>query len=319
MSPAPARMSSSYRGEAVARKIFKAAEVKEIKSKVLITPPQIGPRKPEAALEEFEEAEEPEVLEEETPPELPVQEERELLLADAKKIKEEAEAEAKRIRDEAEETAFKIMQKSNVDVRKATEEAESQAQIILDEARANVSRIEGEAKKKEEEIIAEARHKALDEGRDEGFKTGEEEVKRLIERLHEILNSAIDERRKILESTEKQLVDLVLLIARKVIKVISETEKSVVMENVREALKKVKGETQIAIKVNTRDMELTSRHKKEFIAAVESLKQVRVEEDSRVDPGGCIITTSFGDIDARIQNQLHIIEKSIRELVPITE
>jgi len=304
----------------VARKIFKPAEVKEIKSKVLITPPQIGPRKPKAApVEEIEEVEEPEALKKETSPELPVQEERQALLADAKKIKEEAEAETKRIREEAEEAAFKIMQKSNVDVRKATEEAESQAQKIMDEARDNVLRIEEEAKKKAEEIIAEARQKALDEGRDKGFKTGEEEAKRLIERLHEILNSAIDERRKILDSTERQLVDLVLLITRKVVKVISETEKSVVMENVREALKKVKGETQITIKVNTRDMELTSKHKKEFIAAVESLKQVRVEEDSRVDPGGCIITTSFGDIDARIQNQLHIIEKSIRELVPITE
>ncbi len=313
-------MSSSYKGVAVARKIFKAAEVKEIKSKVLVTPPQIGPKKEEAApVEEIEEVKEPEIVEEEAPSEFPVQKERETLLTDAKKIKEEAEAEAKRIREEAEGAAFKIMQKSSVDVRKAKEEAETQAQNITEDARENAARIGEEAQKKAEEIIAEARRNAFDEGRDTGFKTGEEEVKRLIERLHEILNSAIDERRKILESTERQLIDLVLLVARKVVKVISENEKKVVIENVREALKKVKGETQITIKVNTRDMDLVSKHKKEFISAVESLKQVMVEEDSRVDPGGCIITTSFGDIDARIQNQLHIIEESIRGLVPITE
>ncbi len=302
----------------MARKIFKAAEVKEIKSKVLITPPQIGPRKKEEAVP-VEEIEEPEVVVEEVLQELPVQEEREALLGDAKKIKEEAEAEAKRIRDEAEEAAFTIMQKSSVDVRKEKEEAEAQAQKITDEATENAAHIEEEARKKAEEIIAAARKKALDEGRDEGFKTGEEEVKRLIQRLHEIQNSAIDERRKILDSTERQLIDLVLLIARKVVKVISETEKKVVVDNVKEALKKVKGETEVTIRINSMDMELTSKHKKEFIAAVESLKQVRVEEDSRVAPGGCIITTAFGDIDARIQSQLHIIEENIRELVPITE
>jgi flagellar assembly protein FliH len=307
----------------VARKIFKAAEVKEIKSKVLITPPQIGPRKKEEAVpaEEIEELEEPEaeVVVEEVQPVKPVQEERELLLADAKKIKEEAEAEAKRIRGEAEEAAFKIMQKSNVDVRKSKEEVDTEAQRIVEEARATATRLEEEAKKKADEIIAEARRSAMDEGRDEGFKKGEEEAQRLIEQLHEILNAAIDERKKILDRTEQQVIDLVLLIARKVIKVISESEKSVVIENVKEALKKVQGETAITIKVNTRDMELTSKHKKEFIAAVESLKQVAIEEDSRIDPGGCIISTSFGDIDGRIQNQLHIIEESIRELVPITE
>jgi len=317
LSPVQVRTNSSFRRKVVARKIFKAAEVKEIRSKVLITPPQIGEKKEEEAAP-VEEIEEPEIVEE-VEPEFPIQKEREALLADAKKVKEEAEADAKRIREEAEEAAFKIMQKSNVDMRKAKEEAEAQAQKIAEEARENTDRIEEEARKKAEEIIAEAHRKAFDEGRDEGFKAGEEEVKRLIERIHEILNSAIDERRKILESTEKQLIDLVLLIARKVVKVISETEKKVVIENVKDALKKVKGETQITIKVNTRDMGLTSKHKKEFIAAVESLKQIRVEEDSRVDPGGCIITTSFGDIDARIQNQLQIIEESIRELVPIAE
>ena len=52
---------------------------------------------------------------------------------------------------------------------------------------------------------------------------------------------------------------------------------------------------------------------------VESLENVRIEEDSRVDPGGCIIETSFGDIDARIQTQLQVLEEKIRELVPLKE
>ena len=114
-----------------------------------------------------------------------------------------------------------------------------------------------------------------------------------------------------------QIVDLVLVIARRVVKVISESEKRVVVENVKQALKKVKGETEITIKVNTKDLGLTTRHKKQFIDAVESLKKVHLEEDSRIGSGGCIIETSFGDIDARVQKQLDIIEERIRELTPI--
>ncbi len=302
----------------MARNIFKAQEVKQLKSRVLITPPQIKPKKvelePELEVEEIEEAEPVEV---EAEPELDLEVERETVLSEAQRIKEDAESEVQRIKQEAEETAFKLMQKSNVDVRKIKEEAEAEAEKILNDARAEAERIEEEAKRQAEEILAEARRNAYGEGREEGFKEGQEEVSRLIERLHAILNAASDKRQEILNKTERQVVDLVLLIAYKVVKVISESQKKVVLENVKQALEKVKGETEIIIKVNTQDLNLTTRHKKQFIEAVEGLKKVTVEEDNRVKPGGCIIETSFGDIDARIQKQLDVIEDKIRELTPI--
>ena len=304
----------------MARKIFKAREVTELKSKVLITPPQVKSRAQELEveqdLEEVEEAEPVSVIEESQPVPV-VEEERERILNEAQQIKEDAEQEVERIRNEAEETAFKVMQKSNVDVRKAKEEAEVEAERIMADAHAEAERIGEEAKRQAEEILAEAKKNAYGEGREQGFKEGEEEVRRLVDRLHEMLNAASDKRQELLNNTEKQIIDLVLLISHKVVKVISESEKKVVIENVKQALDKVKGETEIIIKVNTQDLALTTRNKKQFIASVESLKGVTVEEDSRIKPGGCIIETSFGDIDARIQTQLDIIEERIRELIPI--
>jgi flagellar assembly protein FliH len=211
------------------------------------------------------------------------------------------------------------MQKSNVDVRKLKEDAQKEAEKLVADAEAKAAQLEEEAKSKAEAILEEGKRNAAESGREEGFKEGQEEVSRLIERLHAMLDAASDKRKEILESTERQVVNLVLLIARKVVKVISEASQKVVRENVRQALSKVKGEPEITIKVNTRDLNLTTRHKKDFIAAVEGLKGVRIEEDSRVTPGGCVIETSFGDIDARIEKQLDIIEERIRELIPIKE
>ena len=304
----------------MARKIFKAQEVTELTSKVLITPPQVRPKPQEMDVEpEVEEVEEAEPLEaaEEAQPVLVAEEERDRILSEAQQLKENAEQEVERIKNEAEETAFKLMQKSNVDVRKAKEEAEAEAVRIVADAKAEAERIQEEAKHQADEIVAEAKKNAYGEGREQGFKEGEEEVARLVGRLHEMLNAASDKRQELLKHTEKQIIDLVLLISRKVVKVISESEKKVVVENVKQALDKVKGETEIIIKVNTQDLALTTRNKKQFIASVESLKGVTVEEDSRIKPGGCIIETSFGDIDARIQTQLDVIEERIRELIPI--
>lgn len=304
----------------MSRKIFKAAEVKEIGSKVLITPPLFAPKPAEALpVEEVEEVEEVEAVEIETPPRPSIEEEKKRIIEEAEKIKEEAQSEVKKIKGEAEEAAFKIMQKSNVDVRKVQEQAAKEAEEVIRKAKEEAAQIEEEAREKAERLINEAKKGAYAQGREEGFKNGEEEVNRLIERLHVVLDTANDKRQEIIDYTEKQLIDLVLFIARKIVKVISETEKKVVVENVKEALKKVKGETEITIKINTRDADLTTAHKKAFISRVEGLKGIRIEEDSRIAPGGCVIVTSYGDIDARIQNQLGIIEEKIRELVPIKE
>jgi flagellar assembly protein FliH len=318
------RTSWWYRRTQVPRKIYKAGEIRNVESKVLIAPPRLTTKKlvGEEYLEEPAEVEELERPEhEETAPAPPAdkKEEADRLLEDARTQREQAESEAKRIREEAEEAAFKIVQKSNVDERKAREDAESEAARIVGEAQSKAAQIEAEASQKADSILQEAKRQAADQGREEGYRSGEEEVNRLIGRLHDIINAAIDERQSILKRTERQVVDLVLMIARKVVKIIAENEKRVVLENVREAMKKVEGDTEVTIRVNTRDLNLVTRHKKQFIAAVESLKQVHIEEDSRIEAGGCVIVTTFGDIDARIQNQLGIIEERIRELTPLGE
>ncbi len=304
----------------MARKIFKAFEVKEIGSKVLIAPPHIKSTKEEEAeaVEEVEEVLEPQMGEEIAEVEIPIIEiEKEKLLEEAGKIIEEAEAQAKKIKEEAEEEAFKVLQKKSVEARKMKEDALDEVKKLLEEAEKKAGEKENEVKQQVDSLIQEARTKAFNEGREDGFKTGEEEVKRLIDRLHVIINSAIDKKKRIIENTEEQLIDLILLISRKVIKVISETEKNVVVENVKEALKKLGKETEITIRVNTKDLGLTTKNKREFISLVETLEHVKVEEDDRIGPGGCIIETAFGDVDARIQTQLQVVEEKIRELVPI--
>jgi len=107
------------------------------------------------------------------------------------------------------------------------------------------------------------------------------------------------------------------MIAKKVVKVISENQKNVVVNNVIQALRKLKSRGEVLIKVNLSDVELTSEHIKDFMRMVENIRSVTVVEDSTVDKGGCIIETDFGEIDARISSQLHEIEEKILDLVPI--
>jgi flagellar assembly protein FliH len=102
-----------------------------------------------------------------------------------------------------------------------------------------------------------------------------------------------------------------------VIKVISENQRNVIISNVVQAFRKVKGRGNIIIRVNMADVKLSTDHIKDFIQLMEGAKSIQVVEDSTVDQGGCVIETDFGEIDARISSQLTELESKILEISPI--
>ncbi len=229
----------------------------------------------------------------------------------------EAEEEKQSIIQKAEKEAFNIFRKKNEEAMEVKVQAEEEAKAIVEKAKIEARNIEGEIKDKETKILNDARKRGYQDGFEEGYKNGESEVKRLTDRIQVILNSTIQKRNEIFVETEQQIINLVLLIAKKVIKVISENQKNVVINNVVQALRKLKSRGDVAIRVNLSDIELTSAHKKDFVEMVEGVKSIKILEDSTVDKGGCIIETDFGSIDARISSQLHEIEEKIIELMPI--
>ena len=79
-------------------------------------------------------------------------------------------------------------------------------------------------------------------------------------------------REEILQDTESQIVELVILMARKVIKILSENQKNVIMANTVAALRKVKTRGSVTLRVNIEDVKLTTSHADEFIQHVENVQ-----------------------------------------------
>ena len=227
-------------------------------------------------------------------------------------------------RAEAERIVKEAGEKANRELARTTAEAEERKRRAGEEAAAIISGAEKRAAEIEEEVRAEfegkrkeAEEEGRNAGREEGYAEGKVEVERLIERVQVILERAQNLRAEILADTEQQIIDLALLISRKVVKTISESQKTVVLQNIAQALKKVKARCTILIRVNIADLKLATEHSKTFIQMMEGAKGVQIVEDSSVDPGGCIIETDFGEIDARISSQLAELEAKILELSPI--
>jgi flagellar assembly protein FliH len=228
-----------------------------------------------------------------------------------------ANAEAQDIKAKAEAAAFHEVKIKTDQALKIRREAELAAEKAIKDAEEKIKDFETQAKARVDEVNKEAYKRGFDQGREEGFKEGKAEVERLVYRLHLILDRAMDKRGQILEQTETQVIELVLLIARKVVKTISENQKNVVISNISQALRKLKTRSDVIIRVNLADLQLATEHTKDFIELAESAKNLTVVEDTAVDRGGCIIETDFGEIDARIASQLHELEEKILDISPI--
>jgi flagellar assembly protein FliH len=228
-----------------------------------------------------------------------------------------ARAEAESIVQKAQDAAFQEVKRRTDEAAVIKQDAEIEAEKIINEAKDKAVEIENEVRQSLEGERKKAQDEGREEGRQEGYGEGKTEVERLVQRTQVMLERAQDKRGEILSETEKEIVALVLLIARKVIKIISENQRDVIISNVVQSLRKIKGRGSVIIRVNMADLQMATDHKDEFIKLVEGANSIQVVEDSTVDSGGCIIETDFGEIDARISSQLAELESKILEVSPI--
>jgi flagellar assembly protein FliH len=230
---------------------------------------------------------------------------------------ESAKAEANEIAQLASLAAEKEKRESAADAQALRDGAKEEAEKIVAEARRLAEDLEAETRRTLDAEKTDALEQSREGGRAEGYAEGKAEVDRLIERTRAVLERAQDKRGEILSDTEREIIDLVLLISRKVVKTISESQREVVVSNVIQALQKVKDRGDVTIRVNLADLDLATAHTAEFIKTLEGAKSIHVAEDSSVDSGGCVIETDFGEIDARISSQLAELEAKILAISPI--
>jgi flagellar assembly protein FliH len=305
----------------MAKAVFRPLELVVVPEKIMLSTPVIETTSAIVSSEEEEEEAEPEEEVYAGPTAEELRREADAFTEQWNIEKEEMIQAAK---DEAESIAQAAQQAAEEEKQQAADEAaavktaaQQEAETILADAKAKAEELETQTRSTLDDEKKEALEQGREAGRLEGYEDGKVEVTRLIERTQTVLERAQDKRGDILAETEQEVINLVLLMTRKVVKVIADSQREVIISNVEQALKKVRDRGNIIIRVNLADLKLTTEHTKEFIQMLEGVKSIQVAEDSSVDAGGCIIETDFGEIDARIASQLAELQAKILEVSPI--
>ena len=163
-----------------------------------------------------------------------------------------------------------------------------------------------------DEVRTNAFQEGFAEGEKAGFEAGTKRVEPLIASFNQGLEQLKNIRREINQAIEKEVVQLALCIAKKIVCHEIKTNAETVVCVAREALSRVENPGKIKIKLNPSDLQFIQDTKSQLSHLLQNVDGVRFEAEDSIQIGGCVIETDMGDIDARIEKQFQAIEESFQ-------
>jgi flagellar biosynthesis/type III secretory pathway protein FliH len=163
--------------------------------------------------------------------------------------------------------------------------------------------------------IEAAFNKGLEQGRVEAASARQEKIERAADALKTAVDALTHIRQQDLARMQTETVRLAMAVARKIIG--SQAEQGGVVERVvKAAMDKVSDPRQLTVKLNPDDMDTIDDCKRQLFPADDDSAVMRLEADPAIERGGCIIETILGDVDARIGQQIRIIEELLSAQLP---
>ncbi|MDJ0782910.1 MAG: FliH/SctL family protein [Desulfosarcinaceae bacterium] len=158
-----------------------------------------------------------------------------------------------------------------------------------------------------------ARQEGYAAGMEAGQKAAAESLAPVIQALQSAVAAMASTEAQLTGQAEKAVVELSLAIARKVIPHAIGELPQALPSVLNQALAKVMDTNRLNIRVNPDD--LARLKDSQNLLDLPTIDPARLtwSADPGIGRGGCIVETDFGDIDARIEHQLMLIENLFRQ------
>jgi flagellar biosynthesis/type III secretory pathway protein FliH len=170
-----------------------------------------------------------------------------------------------------------------------------------------------DAKNKATGIERDAFHKGLVEGRQQGKAESSEEVSSLIGALKGSIAKLTGARDEFYTKSEHEMVDLVVLIASEIVVREIRQDKNIIADVIRKAVAELHTKQSVSIKLNKADMEIAQSIRQNLMDELESIENVDFTADNSITPGGCLIKTDIGMVDATVEGRLYDLHRTLKE------
>ena len=166
-----------------------------------------------------------------------------------------------------------------------------------------------DAEEKVREAYAEGMRRGMEAG-EKKFNHSVGESAQLLDRAADTIQTAHEE---FLAALEPQMVQLATSIAAKIIEREANIAPEIVTKTARSVIERVLDEERVVLQVNPQDLETLREHRIQLLEEFEGIKQLELQADESIAPGGCIAVTENLRIDGRLESQLEQILNSMMD------
>lgn len=164
-------------------------------------------------------------------------------------------------------------------------------------------------------LLADAYRRGFHDGEEKGRTAADAEAEERLAAERGAVGAYVEGLRKefakLAARLEQEAFRFAVAVAGRIVKHEVTVDDEVVVRQIQEGIRRVVGVESLKLRINPRDEAMVRTNKSFITAKSESVRDMVIETDEKIEPGGCILETSSGTVDARIFTQLEQIEAAL--------
>lgn len=179
--------------------------------------------------------------------------------------------------------------------------------------RSKIDEILEKARERAVSIEREAYEEGFAQGEKDGLELGKEKAKKIVGSIEDLLHEINRLKGEIARMYEKEILEVIVAITKKIIHIQTGMNEKTVRDTIINAVKYATEKSDITLRISPDDFEYVENLRPDLFAELKELKSMMVTADPSITRGGCLVESSHGNIDARIETQLEKIHQCLEE------
>lgn len=196
-------------------------------------------------------------------------------------------------------------------------QARQEAAAVLEEARVEADQLKLQLQQELEQIRESAFQEAYNHGVEEGFQAGLNHFVSEMEKFIHNLDREVERVQMLMDHQVQgmgmKLIVLSTQIAEKIIQRQVELEPELIIKQIETILAEISRVKSLAIRIHPSELDLVKAHEERFLKLTQEIEKIQFVIDYSLEPGGCIVETDSGGVDATIETQLNRIQELLLE------
>lgn len=171
-------------------------------------------------------------------------------------------------------------------------------------------------KEVQEKAYGEAYQLGLDEGKKEAFKSASEAIEGKLRRMEDLLSTITTLKSSLVSINEAHLVELVYHLASRLAFFEIEKNPQTIVHVLRESVKLSEEDQKLSVRISPSEMDFLEQLQTETHRDLEFLKKIELVAEESIKPGGCIISSNYSEVDARVESRVEQLWNAIKDTLP---